>query len=1166
MFRLSSRKNVKTDLAIFFSRKIRDYFSKKKPSSKHYPFDLIDPYQVFGEGSGYENFYLVGRNWLDDIERPIAIGFGFNDWKFGFSAEYLHEYRVAFAPRKLNGMLAIKRLKRLKKKPNIFVVWGVNESFLLRYFIKSQDCGLYRMEDGFIRSAALGATHSTPYSLVLDKSGIYYDTGQPSDLETLLSTYSVEENANLLEQAKHCLTIIRELSLTKYNYTDLEVSGLKNNIKTRKRVAVLGQVDNDASIRLGNPDGWSPVDLIRLARYENPDAEVLFRPHPEVFKGFQKSRFKRKRIEFLATISAPDEPLAIFLDSIDHVYTISSLSGLEARLRGITVTTVGLPFYAGWGFTDDRVNVNSRNRKLSLEEFFTIAYLVYPLYLADMKDNYTGLMSALYRIDADRELALHDLCSEIDLGDINNAKMVAATNYWPKLFLGNDGDYDDKALAEILSAINFPKIFAHGEGNKLFQTVIIFLISGALLSNLSRDIFITKVRLHLDSGVLNDLLVHLKMYFPGAYIAAQFSWLLSEYGESALSVHILEDNIFAIKEQSKVAQIESSALDDEDKSHEIFHGKQFLEEELELSFKVLEQLFKDKRLKDAEKILRLLLLANFKVPKLIEMAARMAELCFDFSSMSSIAKLSQGINIYQANCYAVYTEFRAAKFIPPNSGIDFFRLLAKNILLKPDSIASVNFIIELYPETFDVPETRNIVRGMLDLDNEISQRKILSYLAVEDNSKAKKAIEAFIGRNNHSDMVQVLYSQVLSFNDETEKALSIMETARSIKVTSANIRESLRLCVLDAKYDLSLELISLAETYRIPLGDMHRRKAYFGNRMLAKAFETFKDIQLIRSVGIYYKDKYYRFETELSPDEKIFLLAIFGPGDEIRFASIYNLLDDLFSTRNISIACIPRLYDLFSRSFPKINFIPVARPRYIEKIDLQNYSNVPGSDIMSVVDNNAVNAIQSCDRVLFTTDLLHRCLPDYDSFPRTAYLFPNKDKSLSFRKRLPENLLLVGISWRSSLATHSRNEHYLTIEELSVLFDIPNIQFVNLQYDECADELAWVEAKFPGKLINFADLDQYNDFDGVAALMSCLDLIISSATTVIELAGALGCKAWLFSNSSELDWRKIDEKGNDVWHEKVEILEGQTRGDKSSLVSTLKNRLVDFVGYQKSTQ
>ena len=90
----------------------------------------------------------------------------------------------------------------------------------------------------------------------------------------------------------------------------------------------------------------------------------------------------------------------------------------------------------------------------------------------------------------------------------------------------------------------------------------------------------------------------------------------------------------------------------------------------------------------------------------------------------------------------------------------------------------------------------------------------------------------------------------------------------------------------------------------------------------------------------------------------------------------------IFSTKNISIACSPRLYDLFSRSFPKINFIPVARPRYIEKIDLRNYSNVPGSDIMSVVDNNAVKAIQSCDRVLFTTDLLHRCLPDYDSFPR----------------------------------------------------------------------------------------------------------------------------------------------------------------------------------------
>ena len=81
--------------------------------------------------------------------------------------------------------------------------------------------------------------------------------------------------------------------------------------------------------------------------------------------------------------------------------------------------------------------------------------------------------------------------------------------------------------------------------------------------------------------------------------------------------------------------------------------------------------------------------------------------------------------------------------------------------------------------------------------------------------------------------------------------------------------------------------------------------------------------------------------------------------------------------------------------------------------------------------------------------------------------------------------------------------------------------------------------------------------------MSCLDLIISPATTVIELAGALGCNAWLFSNSSELDWRKTDENGNDVWHEKVRILEGKTKGDKSSLVDSLKNSLFDFVDERK---
>ena len=72
------------------------------------------------------------------------------------------------------------------------------------------------------------------------------------------------------------------------------------------------------------------------------------------------------------------------------------------------------------------------------------------------------------------------------------------------------------------------------------------------------------------------------------------------------------------------------------------------------------------------------------------------------------------------------------------------------------------------------------------------------------------------------------------------------------------------------------------------------------------------------------------------------MLSIFGPGDEIRFASIYNLLKKYYSFNNIIIACEPRLYDLCCRSFPQLQFVSVKRLRHNQSFDLKDYNKLPG--------------------------------------------------------------------------------------------------------------------------------------------------------------------------------------------------------------------------------
>jgi len=83
-------------------------------------------------------------------------------------------------------------------------------------------------------------------------------------------------------------------------------------------------------------------------------------------------------------------------------------------------------------------------------------------------------------------------------------------------------------------------------------------------------------------------------------------------------------------------------------------------------------------------------------------------------------------------------------------------------------------------------------------------------------------------------------------------------------------------------------------------------------------------------------------------------------------------------------------------------------------------------------------------------------------------------------------------------------------------------------------------------------VDQYNDFEAVAACMCSMDLIIAPFTTVAELAGALGRPTWLLSNSADAHWRKRPGDGFDVWHNSTTHIEGSILGNKESLVDSLK--------------
>lgn len=218
-----------------------------------------------------------------------------------------------------------------------------------------------------------------PSSLVLDATGIYYDATRPSDLESRIEKgiFSPDE----LKQADELQRKIIENRLTKYNVG--ETYGIPGLPKDRRIILVPGQVADDASLRYGAGEINSNWKLLEITRRENADAFIVYKPHPDVEAGNRHGLIPPHHALILADYIASGLSSDDAIHQVDEVWTMTSLLGFEALLRGKKVTCFGQPFYAGWGLTDDRVSCLRRTRRASVAEILAAAYLGYASYLVN---------------------------------------------------------------------------------------------------------------------------------------------------------------------------------------------------------------------------------------------------------------------------------------------------------------------------------------------------------------------------------------------------------------------------------------------------------------------------------------------------------------------------------------------------------------------------------------------------------------------------------------------------------------------------------------------------------------------------------------------------------------------------------------------------------------
>jgi capsular polysaccharide export protein len=363
---------------------------------------------------------ILGKRGLTPINRSICVGF--RRWKAANIKPLLSliPEQVHFVPHaRAAEALGLTRDDRL-------IFWGRNPPAGLEALAQRSAARLLRMEDGFVRSVGLGSDLIRPLSLVLDGRGIYFDPTQPSDLENILSTAEFSEKE--LARARQVREFMVEHGITKYNLESREKAVWATG--GREVVLVPGQVEDDASIRYGCTEVNTNLGLLQAARRAEPEAFIVYKPHPDVLSGNRVGKLALNEAQEFADQLETRLSVISCIEACDVVHTMTSLTGFDALLRGKRVVVYGQPFYAGWGLTEDVVQGGAafarRRRRLTLEELVVGTLLRYPIYWDWELKGYTTCEAVLHRI-VEMRTALEES------GGLEKLRVGFARRQWRKL-------------------------------------------------------------------------------------------------------------------------------------------------------------------------------------------------------------------------------------------------------------------------------------------------------------------------------------------------------------------------------------------------------------------------------------------------------------------------------------------------------------------------------------------------------------------------------------------------------------------------------------------------------------------------------------------------------------------------------------------------------------
>lgn len=342
--------------------------AKRKPDEALAASGFTDPFT--GDPLDPADAIALLAQWraLIDANRSICAVFGVARWK-----------RVTVDPLLWDGTGPVRHSRATRDAmlagSDAAIAWRSRTPAALLSALEASGIDPGEIEDGMIRSVGLGANCVPPLSVIVDRTGIYFDPSAPSDLDTLLA------DADIPPVLQARAAALRE-RLIAAGISKYAVAADRSEAPSgeRKRVLVTGQVEDDRSILTGGA-GMTNLALLRAARAAEPDAEIVYKPHPDVEAGHRKGAIPDAEALLYADRIEREASITALIDWAQALHVITSLAGFEALMRGKSVTCHGVPFYAGWGLTTDLAPIPMRrSRHRSLDELVAATLILYPRY------------------------------------------------------------------------------------------------------------------------------------------------------------------------------------------------------------------------------------------------------------------------------------------------------------------------------------------------------------------------------------------------------------------------------------------------------------------------------------------------------------------------------------------------------------------------------------------------------------------------------------------------------------------------------------------------------------------------------------------------------------------------------------------------------------------